>query len=101
MDNHAVIDDPARHRFLLETEGQQAELVYRREGRRLVLTHTRVPDALSGRGIGGRLVNAAVDRAREEGVTVVPVCPYARRWLEGHGQETAGVDIDWAEQAQG
>jgi uncharacterized protein len=42
-----------------------------------VLAHTEVPLQLEGRGIGGRLVTAAVDRAAREGPTLVPLCPFA------------------------
>jgi hypothetical protein len=59
------------------------------------LVHTEVPDGLSGQGIGGRLVAAAVERALGESLTLVPVCPYARRWLEDHPDDVAGVSIDW------
>ncbi len=72
-----------------------AELVYRRRGDRLVLVHTGVPDELGGRGLGGVLVRAAVDRAEAEGLTVVPECPYARAWLEKHPDEAARVAIEW------
>jgi uncharacterized protein len=90
-----VVDDAVNQRFVLGSGADEAELVYRLNGRRLVLVHTGVPDALSGQGIGGRLVSAAVDRARDEGLTLVPVCPYARRWLERHLDAAAGVPIDW------
>ena len=38
---------------------------------------------------------AAVDRAAREGLTVVPLCPFARGWLERHAAEAAEVTIDW------
>jgi uncharacterized protein len=60
-----------------------------------VLVHTGVPDALGGHGVGGELVRAALQRAEREGLTVVPLCPYAREWLENHPDEAAGVEIDW------
>lgn len=87
-----VVDDSAAHRFVLDTDGHRAELVYRRVGDRLVLVHTEVPDALGGRGIGGRLVRAAVDSARIRGLTVVPECPFARQWLERH-PDVAGTVV--------
>jgi hypothetical protein len=91
-----VRDDTANHRFVLERDGATAELVYdaRRAGR-LVLVHTGVPDELGGQGIGGRLVEAALDRARAERLTVVPWCPFARRWLTEHSEAAAVVEIDW------
>ena len=91
----AVIDDAAHSRFLIRQDGAEAELVYRRNGRRLVLVHTGVPDEIGGRGIGARLVHAAVERARAEGLTLVPVCPYATRWLETHADEVGSVSVDW------
>jgi uncharacterized protein len=92
-----VIDDSAHHRFLYSEHGTDSELVYRAEGGRLTLVHTEVPDELGGRGIGGELVQAAVERARTSGETVVPRCPYARKWLRDHPDEVAGVTIDWSD----
>jgi predicted GNAT family acetyltransferase len=67
-----VIDLPEQSRFELNVDGRVAELVYRVEGRHLVLVHTEVPEALGGQGIGGRLVQAAVERAAAEGLTPSP-----------------------------
>ncbi len=93
MDN--VVDRADEGRFLLEVDGQVAELVYRVEGSYLVLIHTEVPEALEGRGLGGRLVRAALDRSIGDGLTVVPLCPFARRWLERHPDDAARATIDW------
>lgn len=91
-----IVDDTDHDRFVYVEEGIEAELTYRAEDDRLVLIHTGVPETLGGRGIGGRLVRAAVDRARASGETVVPWCPYARAWLENHPDEAAAVTIDWS-----
>ena len=64
-----VTDNQAESRFELRADGSLAELLYRRVGNRLVLIHTEVPEELEGRGIGGALVAAAVDRAAREGLT--------------------------------
>ena len=90
-----VTDDQAESRFELDTDGHVAVLMYRRNGKRLVLIHTDVPAELEGRGIGGRLVVAAVDRAARDGLTIVPLCPFARSWLERHADQAAKVTIDW------
>ena len=91
----AVTDDAAHHRFLIRQDASDAELVYHRNGWRLVLIHTGVPEEIGGRGLAGQLVRAAVARAREEGLTLVPVCPYASRWLREHPDDVAGVTVDW------
>ncbi len=94
-----ITDDQAASRFELRDDGHTAELAYRRNGKRLVLIHTGVPAQLEGRGIGGRLVAAAVDRAVREGLTVVPLCPFARAWLERHPAEAARAAVDWGDAA--
>jgi uncharacterized protein len=90
-----VTDNQAEARFELDTDGHVAVLMYRRNGKRLVLIHTDVPVELEGRGIGGRLVEAAIDRAARDGLTIVPLCPFARSWLERHADQAARVPIDW------
>jgi uncharacterized protein len=90
-----IIDNPAESRFELTVEGKLAELVYHQRGNRLALIHTEVPSELGGHGLGGALVMAALERAEREGLTVVPLCPFARTWLERHPDAAAKVMIDW------
>jgi predicted GNAT family acetyltransferase len=90
-----IVDVPDESRFVFRAPGGQAELDYNLNGSRLVLVHTEVPDALGGQGVGGRLVRAALDRAARDGLTVVPLCPFARHWLEEHPDEAARVTLDW------
>jgi predicted GNAT family acetyltransferase len=92
-----VVDNEARSRFEIEIDGHLAELVYRRNGDRFVLVHTEVPDELEGHGIGGRLVTAAVEKAERESLTIVPLCPFAKRWLEQHSDVAGRVTIAWTE----
>lgn len=94
-DEPAVTDNADASRFEVTVDGQLAELMYRRRASRLVLVHTGVPETLDHRGLGGLLVRAAVDRAAAEGLTVVPLCAFARSWLERHPDEAARVTIDW------
>jgi len=92
----AVRDDREHNRFVFELDGTLAHLEYATQPGRLILIHTEVPEELGGRGIGGALVRAALERARTEQLTIVPWCPFARRWLREHEEVAAGADIDWA-----
>lgn len=94
-DPHAVTHNPSESRFEATIDGHRAVLEYELEGNRLALVHTVVPDELGGRGLGGRLVRAALDRAVAEGLTLVPECPFARSWLEKHPDDAAAATIDW------
>ncbi|MBA2496361.1 MAG: N-acetyltransferase [Acidimicrobiia bacterium] len=91
-----IIDDTENSRFVYREDGVDAQLVYEGDGDRLVLVHTEVPKALGGRGIGGALVRAAVDRAAASGETVAPWCSYTRKWLEDRADEASRIAIDWA-----
>ena len=96
-DSADVISDDNGRRFVYRENSTEAELKFRLNGKRLVLVHTEVPPSLSGRGVGGRLVRAAVERARTNGETIVPVCPFAHNWLRDHADEVADITIDWSE----
>jgi uncharacterized protein len=89
-----VTDNQAESRFEIEVGGHVAELQYHRNGNRFVLIHTDVPAELEGHGIGGRLVAAAIGRAARQGLTIVPLCPFARSWVERHPDEAAKVTVD-------
>ena len=91
-----VTDNRERSRFEIRVGDALAFLTYRRRADRLVLVHTEVPTELGGHGLAGTLTEAALATAAAEGLTVVPLCPFARSWLERHPGAAAGVSIDWA-----
>ena len=90
-----VRDDPAARRLVVEIDGIEGFLQYATEPGRLILVHTEVPEALGGHGVGTALVQAALARARAEGLTVVPWCPFARNWMRKHMDALDGLSVDW------
>ena len=95
MSDVVVTDNRDGSQLEIRAGGPLAELIYRTRAKRLILMHTEVPEALGGRGLGGELVRAAIGKANAEGMTLVPLCPFARSWLERHPDEAATVPIDW------
>jgi predicted GNAT family acetyltransferase len=89
-----VLDDGSG-RLSINVDDEVAYLAYRREPGRLIIVHTEVPTSLEGRGLGGRLVGAAVALARADALEVVPWCPFARHWLSVHKEAREGLGVDW------
>jgi predicted GNAT family acetyltransferase len=79
-----VVDNTVAQRFETTVDGQLCVLEYRIDGNTLVLRHTEVPAALSGRGIAAALAQFALDSARERGMDVVPKCDYVAAWISRH-----------------
>ena len=84
MMEQGVRHDPATHRFVAVVDHVQGYLDYELADGVLAITHTIVPPASGGRGIAGRLVQAALAHAREAGLKVDPRCSYADAWMRRH-----------------
>jgi uncharacterized protein len=78
-----------RGRFQAVVEGRLCVADYRAIDGVMAITHTEVPPALEGRGIGGALVQAALDHARAAGWKVRPLCSYARAYMQRHPDAAA------------
>ena len=79
-----VRDDVARQRYELEVEGGLAFVDYRRDGRKVIMTHAEVPPALRGGGVGSALVKGALALVRERGEKVVPLCSFVAQYMRRH-----------------
>jgi hypothetical protein len=79
-----VTHNPDAGRFQLEKDGLLCELVYHLAGGTIVFTHTGVPPALEGQGLGSRLARAGLDYARAQGLKVVPACSFMENYLAKH-----------------
>lgn len=64
--------------------GGQAFAIYRSDGDRIVVTHTEVPPAFNGRGLGSQLAEGIFRIARQSGRRVVPRCSFVADWARRH-----------------
>ncbi len=73
-------DNGKRGRFFIEIEGVElAEMTYVWAGEGIIIIeHTAVDDALRGKSAGKQLVAEAVAFAREKGIKIKPLCPFAK-----------------------
>lgn len=79
-----VIHLPAQGRFEIRAQGQIAELTYKLNGSTIIFTHTGVPSALEGQGIGSKLAKAGLEYARENGLKVRSLCWFVDGYIQRH-----------------
>jgi predicted GNAT family acetyltransferase len=68
----------------LEDEGKTAaEMTYSIASKQLIIIdHTDVNENYRGQQLGRQLLNALVQKARDEDFKIMPLCPYARSEFE-------------------
>ena len=72
-------------RYEIEVDGEVAGfLLYRVEPGVLELVDTDVDPKWEGKGVGGALVQGALDDVRARGLKIRPFCPFVRAYLRRH-----------------
>jgi len=70
--------------FIAIYDGQKAGLMtYSWAGDdRIIIDHTEVESAYNGKGVGKAMVYKAVEFAREKGIKILPLCPFAKAMFQ-------------------
>jgi predicted GNAT family acetyltransferase len=94
--SYAIRDDVEKHRFEADLGDGSLSIAnyYLRDGK-IVFTHTEVPPAHEGQGIGTALIRFALNSARDRGLTVVPLCPFFATYFRKHPEEQDLLDEEW------
>ena len=89
-------DDTARRRYrLLRGDDELGFIDYDPIGSASILIkHTEVRPDREGQGLGSQLLEQALAHVRQQGRTVVPICPYALAYIRRHAQHHALVHED-------
>ena len=78
-------DNRAQSRFeAVSDDTVVAFAEYRALRQRIVVVHTEVEPAFTGRGVGRRLVRWSLDDIRARGLKVTPICPFTAAFIERH-----------------
>jgi len=80
----AIRHNAANNRFEFDVEGGHALAFYRLADGVMTITHTEVPYALRGRGIGSQMMRGVLDSIRAQGLKVVPRCPFVADYINRH-----------------
>ncbi|MBS4009205.1 MAG: N-acetyltransferase, partial [Roseovarius sp.] len=71
--------------YRLVVDGVEAEMSYSRvSASQIIIDHTEIPDALRGRKVGARLLQQAIEDARQDKVVIIPLCPFAKAMIGRH-----------------
>ena len=82
-----IVDVPDANRYELRLDGRRIGLLaYRRRDGAVALTHTEVDPSCEGRGFGSLLAEAALEDARNHGLSVRPICPFIAWYIDQHPQ---------------
>jgi predicted GNAT family acetyltransferase len=80
-----VTGSKGRYAIRPDPNGPEAEMTFSKAGEHLIIIdHTEVPDAYRGQKVGLALVERAVADARETGVKIIPLCPFAAAQFRRH-----------------
>ena len=91
-----VRDNPERHRFEINLgDGTFAIAEYTLRPGKIMFTHTAVPEAHEGKGIGTTLMRFALGAARERGLKVIPICPFFAAYMQKHAEVQDLLDPAW------
>ncbi|HMN20362.1 MAG TPA: GNAT family N-acetyltransferase [Ottowia sp.] len=72
------------HRFEQVVDGLTAYVEFQRLPGAIACTHTIVPEALGGRGIGTGLARHVLDHAARRGLKVRPDCSFIHAYIDRH-----------------
>lgn len=76
-------------RFEITTEGRVAGFTqFTDHAGRRVFSHTEIGEDFGGQGLGGIVVGEAIEATREDGLLIVPLCPYVKTWLTKHPEHS-------------
>lgn len=91
-----VRDNTERHRFEIDLgDGSFAIAEYTLPAGKIMFTHTEVPEAHGGQGLGTKLIRFALDAARERELKVIPICPFFAAYMQSHADVQDLLDSAW------
>ncbi len=84
-DTPEVKDNPDKSRYEIFVAGERVGLMtYTISGDTVTTPHTEIDPRHGGQGLGGTLVGFALDRIRDSGFAVRPLCPFVRAYIDEH-----------------
>ena len=85
MENYKLIDNVALHQYEFRIGDLIPRIEYiKTKNGEIYLTHTEVPSALKGKGVGSSLVRLALEDIERQQLRLVPLCPFVAGYVQKH-----------------
>ena len=86
LEKLVVNHNEANHTFEVWIDGQLSKLDYIQDAKNFVITHVGVYPEHRGQGVAAKIVEAALQHARENALRVIPMCSYAAAYIRRNPQ---------------
>lgn len=90
-----VRDNEEKHRFEADLGDSVAVAEYILTPTKIIFSHTEVPSAHEGKGIGSVLIKAGLASARARGLKVIPTCPFFASYMRRHPETHDLLDASY------
>lgn len=81
-----VIDNKEAKQYEMHVDGEIVRIEYIRALNKIYLTHTEVPPALEGRGLGSQIVKNVLEDIDRKKLTLIPMCPFVAGYIKKHDE---------------
>lgn len=87
MEEYLLIDNSAKNQYEFHIGNLIPRIEYIKSvNGEIYLTHTEVPFGLSGRGIGSQLARKVLEDIQDQGLRLIPLCPFIAGYIRKHPQ---------------
>ena len=85
MDDYELIDNEERHQYEFHIGKYVPKIKYiKTKNGEIYLTHTEVPVALEGKGVGSQLAEKVLKDIEKQELRLVPLCPFVAGYIQKH-----------------
>lgn len=77
-----LIDNQEAKQYEMYVDGSLVKIEYIRAKNKIYLTHTEVPVALEGQGLGSQIIKLALEDIDKRDLTLIPMCPFVAGYIK-------------------
>lgn len=85
MEEYTLIDNSEKNQFEFQIGKLTPKIEYvKSDDGEIYFMHTIVPFGLQGKGIGSQLTKKALANVKQQGLRLIPMCPFTANYIMKH-----------------